>query len=324
MAKTVNAKNRQAQSAIEYLITHSWAFLIIAVVLVILYQLGVFTSSTYTPKITPGACYVSRAINAYTTQFSLTGECAGLPEYITNFTSSSGGYVGFYSPTNSLLNFPSSTGRFTVSFWLDVAQVQTSAYPILFALGNSVSATAPLSIYLVDPGSAAGSYSTYNVPNLEYYDTKSMFHSNLGGGSYSNTGPVSAGKFIYLVLVFAKSSATWYVNGQQFAQFGGLSNPVSTTPSSSNVFVGSSGLSSAPAYFNGNIANIQIYNTSLSSAAIYQQYLAGIGAPPVDLQNLVAWWPLNGDTNDYSGLGDNGYANSILYTTNWAFSYTTP
>ena len=35
---------------------------------------------------------------------------------------------------------------------------------------------------------------------------------------------------------------------------------------------------------------------------------------PVDEQNLVMWWPLNGNANDYSGLGNNGTAYNVYYT----------
>jgi len=31
-----------------------------------------------------------------------------------------------------------------------------------------------------------------------------------------------------------------------------------------------------------------------------------LGGAPVRLQNLVAWWPLNGDAKDYSGNNNNG------------------
>jgi hypothetical protein len=34
---------------------------------------------------------------------------------------------------------------------------------------------------------------------------------------------------------------------------------------------------------------------------------------PVDPNHIVGWWPLNGDTNDYSGNNNNGAPTAITY-----------
>ncbi|MEM3781564.1 MAG: hypothetical protein QXT43_01200, partial [Candidatus Micrarchaeaceae archaeon] len=75
-------------------------------------------------------------------------------------------------------------------------------------------------------------------------------------------------------------------------------------------------------YFNGSIADVQIYNTSLSQSEMHALYLEGIGGAPIDLQNLVAWYPLNGNANDYSGNGNNGVPNGVTYTSSWYSGYT--
>jgi hypothetical protein len=59
-------------------------------------------------------------------------------------------------------------------------------------------------------------------------------------------------------------------------------------------------------YTNGIIANVQIYNTALSQQEIQYLYQQGIGGGPIHLQNLVGWWPLNGDAKDYSGNLNHG------------------
>jgi hypothetical protein len=66
-------------------------------------------------------------------------------------------------------------------------------------------------------------------------------------------------------------------------------------------------------YFNGQIADVQIYNTALSASQIQALYQEGIGGAPINLQNLVGWWPLNGNSKDYSGYRNNGTANNIAY-----------
>ena len=59
-------------------------------------------------------------------------------------------------------------------------------------------------------------------------------------------------------------------------------------------------------YFDGFIANEQIYNTSLSGYQIEEQYKQGINDMPVNGSGLVAWYPLSSNANDYSGNGYNG------------------
>jgi len=66
-------------------------------------------------------------------------------------------------------------------------------------------------------------------------------------------------------------------------------------------------------YFNGNIANVQIYNTALSASQIQALYQEGISGLPISNAGLVGWWPLNGNANDYSGNGNNGVATSVSY-----------
>jgi len=74
------------------------------------------------------------------------------------------------------------------------------------------------------------------------------------------------------------------------------------------------------ASFNGQMANYQFYNTSLGHSQISQIYQNGVEGLPVDGQNLVMWWPLDGNANDYSGNGDNGVATNVKF--NHLINYT--
>ena len=64
---------------------------------------------------------------------------------------------------------------------------------------------------------------------------------------------------------------------------------------------------------NGEIANVQIYNTPLSTAQILQRYSEGVGGSPISNAGLLGWWPLDGNANDYSGNNNNGIASNV----NW-------
>jgi hypothetical protein len=67
------------------------------------------------------------------------------------------------------------------------------------------------------------------------------------------------------------------------------------------------------AAFSGKMANYQFYNTSLSKSQIISLYKSGITGTPIDLQHIVLWYPLLGNANDYSGLGNNGTAYNVFY-----------
>ena len=53
----------------------------------------------------------------------------------------------------------------------------------------------------------------------------------------------------------------------------------------------------------GEISNVQLYNTSLTQNQITSMYKSGIYSVPVSYSNLIGWWPLQGNANDYSGNG---------------------
>ena len=76
--------------------------------------------------------------------------------------------------------------------------------------------------------------------------------------------------------------------------------------------------------FTGEEANLQLYNTSLSENDLTALYLEGIGGAPIDVHNIVGWWPLNGNANDYSGNGNSGTATGVTYTGSYLSSYTPP
>ena len=94
----------------------------------------------------------------------------------------------------------------------------------------------------------------------------------------------------------------------------GLSGPLQIGPA----------VSSSNDALNGYMANVQIYNSALSTNNIKALYQEGIGGAPIKIQSLVAWYPLNGNSNDYSGNNNNGVPNGVTYTSNWYSGYSAP
>ncbi|MGC9129291.1 MAG: LamG-like jellyroll fold domain-containing protein [Candidatus Micrarchaeia archaeon] len=109
-------------------------------------------------------------------------------------------------------------------------------------------------------------------------------------------------------------------------------NNISSTDSNSNSYSSSTPVTIGTQFaqcdsnaFNGSIANVQVYSTNLLPSQIQALYQEGIGGAPIDLQHLVAWWPLNGNANDYSGNQNNGEVHyTVTFVSNWWQGYTPP
>ena len=285
----------RSQSAMEYLMTYGWAILIIAVVLAALFELGVFNPMTFAPKASPGSCQVVRPEGAGTTNFiSIEGECNGeLPQYVAQFNGQSSAIE------TSDINGLSTSNYVTISFWMDWSGA-TSTVPLGFG-GSSCSSQA----LLWGPSSTCwgfnpcGVYSVYGI----------------------NAQPI-IGRWVFVTAIYntTMTNSRLFINGvqQTLTQCAG---------SASNLVISNSilfGMGEWDGDFSGSIANVQVYNISLSSNDIKALYQEGIGGAPIKVQNLIAWYPLNGNANDYSGNGNNGVPTSVIYTSNWYSGYSAP
>ena len=306
--KPLGKASSKAQSAMEYLMTYGWAILIIAVVLGALFELGVFNPMTFAPKAPPGACQVFRPNGPGTTSFiNLEGICTGeIPEYVAQFNGYNSLIPVSLSPTIPLSSV-------TISGWFYVSGF-TSGYgqPEWFtnaALFSMVGLQAYPNTYPSETGATSSSitYFLHNATGATY-----------GCAIYGN--PLN--RWYFVTEVVSGTVGTLYVNGLFSCSFSFI-NPAGTE---TNLTIGgfSSSYNGAGDSMDGSLANIQIYNTSLSANDIQALYLEGVGGAPINLQHLVGWWPLNGNANDYSGNDNNGQASNVIYVSNWYSSYTPP
>jgi hypothetical protein len=261
----------------EYLMTYGWAILIIAVVLGALFQLGVFNANNFAPKAPPGACQVFRPNGPGTTSFiNLEGECQGeLPEYVAQFNGQNS-----YIITRNISN---SQQTLTVSAWV---------YPVQSGGNRGI-------VGQLDNGNEDW--------NLKISGTNYDF---VVYGIKDNTfGPLLLRTWSYITATFNKGSVYLYVNGVLTATY----QESTLLNTSKQIYIGYVPNDAPPLFFNGSIANVQIYNTSLTAQQIQQLYQEGIDGRPLPNAGLVGWWPLNGNANDYSGNGNNGVPTDVLY-----------
>ena len=168
------------------------------------------------------------------------------------------------------------------------------------------------------------SYGTATNEQLSELGTSCSDKVYLGGyadDACSTFAPtIGAWYFVGYTYAAGSTSPTLYMDGQSqnIPLNGGL--PLNTVISFSAI--GSRGYGGY--FFNGLISNVQIYNTSLSANDVTALYNEGIGGAPIDLQNLVGWWPLNGNANDYSGNDNNGVPTNVDYTSSWTAGYSAP
>jgi hypothetical protein len=269
----------KAQSAMEYLMTYGWAILIIAVVLGTLFQLGVFSSSSFSVRAPPGACQVLRTSAAV----NLVGQCSGvLPQYVAQFNGQTS-YVGLgsgplLSPANAI----------TISAWIQRASLSETVHKPIIGNTNAYFMTL-----------------VYNTNVIGFWpQIGSQRYIGVGTVSDTNWHHVVAGYSADQMLLFTSLDGVYSSTG---ANYGNINTGTGT-------LIGLGWGSQFNYHWNGLIANVQIYNASLAADQIQVLYLEGIGGAPVKPQNLVGWWPLNGNGNDYSGSNNNGVPSSVSFT----------
>ena len=248
--------------------------------------MGVFDSANFAPKAQPGSCQVFKTVAAT----SLEGTCNNeLPQYVAQFNGASSYILISSGPT---LNY----NPVTLTSWI----YQT----------NQCSSQCVITIGHTTGGYWGGGLVTRPNQIVSIFD---------GAGAEVPNDIISAGQWYFVAGSYDGSTIKLYVNGQ----FISSTTPNSITPNSiTGVGIGS--YLDGSQFFQGSITNVQIYNTSLSANDVAALYYEGIGGAPQNTQNLVGWWPLNGNANDYSGNNNNGAAVNVVYTGSWEEGYSQP
>ena len=308
----------KSQSAMEYLMTYGWAILIIAVVLGALFSLGVFNANNFAPKASPGACQVFRPNGPGTTMdINLAGECQGLePQYVAQFNGhgSSGG--GSYITTP-----PETTGQssFSISFWMMYAQLPVNNVETLFS-NQYLSENTHLQKWTVLLDTRAYPYGPLEL-RLNDGSVQNDFTPQYASTCEPDLTTLGRWHFATITVNTIAQTYAFYADGNSCGSgsYSGEFTGSNTFATTNSVYIGASAYD-----YNGSLANVQIYNASLSANQIQALYQEGIGGAPINPMYLVGWWPMNGNANDYSGNNNNGQATSVTYTSSWTSGYTPP
>ncbi len=165
--------------------------------------------------------------------------------------------------------------------------------------------------------SKLGSSSGYE---FRYCGASDVLELLIGDGSsyayvQSSSVVLREGAWYYVVITNnGNNQVCFYING---ALLGGscVSYAKTYSASSNPVLIGQEN-GAGSTYWNGGMSNVQVYNAVLSSSQVQSLYSQGITSPPILAANVIGWWPLNGNANDYSGQGNNGVVSGpLLFTT---------
>ncbi len=198
------------------------------------------------------------------------------------------------SSSSSSLQLPFSTGAITLTAWFSPSSLTGTQIPVGFGTTQSSNC---LAAYLELNGNsfAAGVQQQSVGTMVESISGLSTHNWYFGAMTFANSGNLIA----YLNGASANTPATMTIDPAS-AIYNMVFGSNYDTQSS-----GTTNCGGGPLWFNGELADVQLYNVVLSANALGGLYHEGPGGPPVATASLVAWWPLAGNVKDYSGYGNN-------------------
>jgi len=207
---------------------------------------------------------------------------SSIPSTNTNATSMLTGNFNGVSSYISIANANSLdvSSQFTVTSWIKT----TSSVGVIY---SSWSGSGGWQLYV--NGGAAGIWTAL-------------------GGTIFSQGQVNDGRWHQVVGIVQNNYRAIYVDGVLSAYSAALNN----LANNGNNDIGAQCAGSCSLPFLGQIANVQVYNTTLTSAQILKLYQQGVSGVPSS-SGIVGWWPLNGNSKDYSSNNKNGTASNVIY-----------
>ncbi len=162
---------------------------------------------------------------------------------------------------------------------------------------------------------ASPSFGLQSYPNTYPDPTSTSFTffvlNSTRGTSSCNSTSIPLNTVYFVAEVIDENNAIMYVDGKPSCTFtfdgagiGNVSLPVIGSYSPGDVGAGS--------VMDGVIANVQAYDTSLTSSQVASLYKEGEAGSPITIAK--GWWPLAGNANDHSGNGYNGVVYNVSFS----------
>lgn len=145
------------------------------------------------------------------------------------------------------------------------------------------------------------------------FDVWSSSGGIIASASAGNSIPQSSvGKWQFMCFAYNFNSALayYYLNGNVYTDNSFNQNQLPSSQAGSGGLVFGAGENG---YSDVRIANVQLYNTSISAEDMNQIYSQGMFGMPLSGSGLVSWWPLLGDAADYNMGKNTGFSQNIAY-----------
>ncbi len=223
-------------------------------------------------------------------------------------------YVGNALPhTASFANFNGVNGYISAH---NTGALNTSYVSASFWL--NVSATPTNGVKIVNYGDSSGCAGTVAACGWYFYLTPTnvlQFTILNGQAVTANSLAISNKKWYFVTGSFNGTYVSLYLNSN--APFT-TNTPITKYPTAPNInlTIGTGRpCCDVGNFLSGNVANLQIYSKPLGRYQIAQLYGEGATGPPVANFGLVAWYPLQGDANDYALFNPGYLAGSAKFLT---------
>ncbi len=241
-----------------------------------------------TVTVNSSSYYKYEANNLQNVQFSYSNGTV-IPSWLESgnlatFSGEVGQYI--YNPSDTPL---SSINPVTVTAWIRYNGVNTGNWEGIF--GFSSSGVCPFEHIALNNG------------------LLTLDNCGNDGGNFATSFTPKTNVWTFVAYVIDGESVTIYMdNRSQSFTATGVYNPAV------NSFdIGTEGYAYGRPSFEGEIANIQVYGSALSSSNIQNIYGNGLGGQPIQNLGLAGWWTLAGNANDSSGNGNNGINNNVKF-----------
>ena len=183
--------------------------------------------------------------------------------------------TGNFNGVNSVISVSSNN--------LPQGNTSRSIFGWVYFTGNSLSGNYPI----IGEGIPGGRDAALGVAS------GNLIFNEVGDNLQSGMAVSSGWQFVGFTYYEGANTVAVYLNGQQRT----LNLPFIFLTSGNYIGIGGYKAS----YFNGTISNVQVYNTTLPGVAVSSIYSRGVEGIPISSAGLVGWWPLDGNSNDYSG-----------------------
>ncbi len=272
---------------------------------------------TYSMPIASGLLYLQNSHGDICIDYvcnTTTAQTSGLNVYtkVTHVAQMNGQNSYIYVANSPSLLQPFDYNAITMSAWVYIKQLPSGSGP----LGHMA---------VVNYGT--NQQGNYCLGPMIYVSENNIYggFQNINKGSSTAFLPIKSNTWYFVAWTYsdATNQLALYVNGRETIAKGVVPlDPASyiynlVIGSNIHTYDGGQGDCGGQQQYrlNGSISGLQIYSTALNANQITQLQDGGINGGPVQSDNLSAWWPLNGNANDYSGNGNDGRAYQIVYPT---------